>query len=129
MKPRVTIKMCLHIFHPLINIYIYIYIYIYMHIYIIYIYIFFMLLYFYIYVCWCICIYILLTYILYICSVCEFAGVWEKNIITTDFTIPSFTFLQSSGKLNIPIIHGMQIYKYWRIKGSSRALSIGWKTV
>lgn len=36
----------------------------------------------------------------------------EKNIITTDFTIPSFTFLQSSGKLNIPIIHGMQIYKY-----------------
>ena len=84
-----------------------------MHIYNIYIYIYIMLLYFYYVVCRYICIYILLIYIYYIyVGVCEFAGVCEKNIITTDFTIPSLTFLQSSGKLNIPIIHGMQIYKY-----------------
>ena len=89
------------------------YIYIYICIYIIYIYIYILCYYIFIMLCVDISVYTYYLYIYYIyVGVCEFAGVCEKNIITTDFTIPSLTFLQSSGKLNIPIIHGMQIYKY-----------------
>ena len=84
-----------------------------MHIYNIYIYIYILCYYIFIMLCVDISVYTYYLYIYYIyVGVCEFAGVCEKNIITTDFTIPSLTFLQSSGKSNIPIIHGMQIYKY-----------------
>ena len=84
-----------------------------MHIYNIYIYIYILCYYIFIMLCVDISVYTYYLYIYYIyVGVCEFAGVCEKNIITTDFTILSLTFLQSSGKLNIPIIHGMQIYKY-----------------